>query len=70
MPIIDYVVEIKPREGLFAASTSNGQRGREEERPRVPRAKVSNPPDLRMPHGTQGTGSEVWMRMCVEVYVQ
>ena len=51
------MVEIAPREGLFSSNAHN--RRREEPRPQVPRARVSNPPELRMPRGTQGTGSEV-----------
>ena len=58
--LIDYVVEIAPRTGLFS-SNAHGVQREEKRRPQVrSRAQVSNPPELRMPRGTQGgTGSEV-----------
>ena len=59
------MVEITPREGLFSSNAHN--RRREEPKPQVPRARVSNPPELRMPRGTQGTGSEV--RVYSELFI-
>ena len=58
--LLDYIVEIKPQDGLFSqqsARTTNG-------RPHPPRAAVSNPPEPRMPRSS-GPGTEVrtWVDM-------
>ena len=54
--VVDYVVEIKPHEGLFTSTSTRMHNGRSMNT--RPRAVVSNPPQPRMPR--EGTGSEVW----------
>ena len=55
---LDYVVEIKPYNGLFNSSVSSRQKATAKP-PQPPKSKVSDPPVLRMPRNISGTGSEV-----------